>query len=92
MDLSTATATGSGPSWLTWLILIGTGLLWAAGYAFACWMWPFTKCSKCDGTGKHRSPSGKAWRKCRRCKGSSSRIRTGRLIFNKLRILKGEAK
>lgn len=92
MALSAATATATGWSWQTWLILIGLALLWAAGYAFACWFWPFTRCKKCEGTGKRKSPSGKAWRKCRRCKGSATRIRTGRLIFNWLHVTKEEAK
>jgi DnaJ-class molecular chaperone len=76
----------------TWLILIGLGLLWAGGYALACRVWPTTSCKKCEGTGKHRSPSGKNWRKCRRCKGSGSRKRTGLLILTKLHVIKEEAK
>jgi len=68
-----------------WLLLILSVLLVAAGYATACWWWPFMACTHCDG-GKIRSPSGKAWRRCRRCKGSGARIRTGRRIFNWLHV------
>lgn len=52
------------------------------GYAFACWFWPFTKCGRCKGMGRHMSPSGKNWRGCKRCKGSGRRLRTGRKILN----------
>ncbi len=87
-----ATATTHGLSGQTWLILIGLGLLWVAGYAVACWLWPFTACPKCGGTGKWKSPSGKNWAPCRRCKGKAARIRTGRKIFNWLKITSEEAK
>jgi hypothetical protein len=30
-------------------------------------VWPYTSCPACNGSGKSRSPSGKAWRPCRRC-------------------------
>ncbi len=92
MALSAATATAEGWSWQTWLILFGGGMLWVAGYAVACWLWPFTKCKKCDGSGRRKSPSGKNWGPCRRCKGKASRIRTGRKIFNYLKVTSEEAK
>lgn len=44
--------------------------------------WPRAKCRKCKGTGKFRSPTGKAWRRCPRCKGSQDRRRLGRRIYN----------
>lgn len=90
--LSAATATAEGWPWQTWLILIGLGLLCVGVYAFHCWFRPFTNCNKCEGSGKHRSASGKTWRKCRRCKGSGTRIRTGRKVFNKLRVISEEVK
>jgi hypothetical protein len=92
MTLAAATATSGGLPWQAWLILIGAALIWVAGYALACWIWPFTACRRCGGAGRHKSPTGKAWRKCRRCKGSASRIRTGRRIFNWLRVTKAETK
>jgi hypothetical protein len=52
-------------------------LLWCAGYVVACWIWPFAACRKCDGAGKFQSPSGRAWRNCKRCKGSGKRVRGG---------------
>ena len=65
-------------------------LAWLAGYAAACWWWPFAACRKCNGTGKRKSPSGRAFRICRRCKGSARRLRAGRRIFNWLRVLHKE--
>jgi len=60
-------------------------LLATAGYLLACTWWPYTACGRCHGTGKHRSPSGKAWRPCRRCKGSGRRVRVGRRLFEAAR-------
>lgn len=85
-------ATATDSSHLTgWLILTGIALLWAAGYVGACAIWPFAKCGRCKGDGKHRSPSGKAWRRCRRCKGTGTRIRVGRRIWTWLRNKEKEA-
>lgn len=56
-------------------------LLLVAGYAISCAFWPFASCRHCD-SGKKRSPSGKAWRTCRRCKGSGARLRIGRRLWN----------
>lgn len=56
-------------------------LLGVAGYVIACAVWPFTGCRRCSGTGKRRSPSGRAWRPCGRCDGSGRRVRFGRYLF-----------
>lgn len=56
-----------------------------ACYIAACAVWPFTACRKCGGAGRHRSPSGRAWRYCHRCHGNGARLRTGRRIWNYLR-------
>ncbi len=63
-------------------VLILAAVLWSIGYLAACWYWPFTSCRKCDGAGRFRSPSGKAWRRCKPCGGSGTRIRTGRRVAN----------
>jgi DnaJ-class molecular chaperone len=63
---------------------------WVAGYAVACWVWPFADCRKCRGAGRRRSPTGRAFRTCRRCKGDGKRLRTGRRVFNYLKILSTE--
>ena len=54
-------------------------------YLAACAWWPYAACRRCHGTGRHRSPSGKAWRPCRRCKGSGRRVRIGRRLWDVLR-------
>lgn len=79
---ATATATVTPTQWAT---LAGLLLLVLAGYAFACWWWPFTACDRCE-AGKIRSPTRKAWRKCRKCKGTGARLRTGRRVFNYLHV------
>ncbi|GIL29943.1 hypothetical protein NUM_51970 [Actinocatenispora comari] len=61
---------------------IAAGLLWATAYAVACWVWPFVACPRCTGSGTHRSPSGRAWRDCRRCSGTGRRLRLGRRAAN----------
>jgi hypothetical protein len=53
------------------------------GYLLLCRIWPYAACRKCGGTGKHRSPTRGSWRKCRRCKGSGTRLRFGRKLLNK---------
>jgi hypothetical protein len=54
-------------------------------YALTCAAWPFTACRNCHGAGRTRSPSGRAWRYCRRCKATGARLRTGRRIWNLIR-------
>ena len=60
------------------------------GYITACAVWPFAACRKCDGAGRHRSPSGRTWRYCHRCHGTGARLRVGRRIWNYLRNLHKE--
>ena len=63
-----------------WAVL-ATGVLLAA-YIAACAIYPFTAHGRCNGTGKLRSPSGKAWRTCSGCKGSGRKLRIGRRLFD----------
>jgi hypothetical protein len=56
-------------------------------YGIGCWFWPFAACRKCSGTGKRRSPFGRAFGLCRRCDGDGRRLRIGRRIINSLREL-----
>lgn len=55
------------------LILIGLVVLGV--YVGFCRVFPFASCRRCSGSGKYRSPSGKAYRWCGRCKGSGRRVR-----------------
>lgn len=63
------------------LAATATVLILAAGYAVSCAYWPFTSCWSCD-SGKKRSPTGRSWRTCKRCKGSGARLRIGRRLWN----------
>lgn len=66
--------------WLIFWAIVG-GLGWFGGYVIACAIWPFGSCGKCGGGGRFLSPSGRAWRHCRRCKGSGARVRLGRRVW-----------
>ncbi|MBT2210317.1 hypothetical protein [Actinomadura sp. NEAU-AAG7] len=66
-------------------ILLAIGLLVLVGYGVSCWIWPFRACTRCDGAGKFRSPSGRTWRYCRRCGGKGAQLRLGRRIWNGLK-------
>lgn len=63
--------------------LIVLGLVLAGIYAIQCLIWPFASCRGCGGAGKHRSPSGKAFRLCSTCGGNGRRVRLGRRLFGK---------
>jgi hypothetical protein len=76
MVLSALSTIAGGPLWLILYTLAGVTL-----YSAVCWFWPYTACSWCEGKGKHRSPSGKNWRPCWRCKGSGRKLRRGRRMM-----------
>jgi hypothetical protein len=61
--------------------LVALILLWLAGYAVACTVWPFARCRWCRGTGKRRSPTGRAFGHCRHCRGTARRVRLGRRLW-----------
>lgn len=56
-------------------------LVWAIGYAIACWWFPFGRCGRCKGAGVIGDSAGKHFRTCRRCKGSRP-LRFGRRVYN----------
>lgn len=60
---------------------IGAAVIAAPVYWFVCWFWPFADCRKCKGRGQFASPSGKYRRRCRRCKGSGTKVRLGRRVW-----------
>jgi hypothetical protein len=64
------------------VVVVGVLIVWLAGYGIACWIWPFANCPRCHGTGKRRSPSGRAFRLCRRCDATGRRLRLGRRLWN----------
>lgn len=59
-------------------------------YVLACAVWPFAGCRRCGGSGKRRSPSGRAWRECRRCIGSGRRVRAGRRLYEVVQFRAGK--
>ncbi|WP_412516480.1 hypothetical protein K8Z49_37910 [Actinomadura madurae] len=65
-----------------WLLF---AILAAVGYLLHCVIWPYRACRKCDGAGRFRSPSGRAWRYCNRCGGRGAQLRTGRRIWTHLK-------
>lgn len=78
---------------MTGRIMLAIAIVMAlALYVLACWWWPFVSCKRCDGTGKRRSWWGGSFRLCRRCKGTARRLRTGRRVFNRLRVLRDEGR
>ncbi|RZU51911.1 hypothetical protein EV385_3747 [Krasilnikovia cinnamomea] len=83
---ATATPTGTDDTRvyaaLLLVILAVTGC-----YLLGCWLWPFGACRRCRGTGKRRSPFGRAFRLCHRCDGTGRTLRIGRHILNTLREL-----
>ena len=83
---ATATPTDGAYGVLIGLLFI-TAIVVTLGYALGCWLWPFGACRKCHGSGKRRSPFGKAFGLCRRCGGDGRRLRIGRRIINGLREL-----
>lgn len=76
-------ATATAERALPWGWLIGALLLAAAGYVASCAWWPFTRCSRCEGSGKRSRSDGKVWRTCRSCKGAGKRLRAGRRLWNR---------
>lgn len=68
-------------------VLCPLALITTVCYGLGCWLWPFGACRKCQGSGKRRSPFGRAFGICRRCHGDGRRLRTGRRIINSLREL-----
>ncbi|MGH3923531.1 MAG: hypothetical protein ACRDTT_11810 [Pseudonocardiaceae bacterium] len=53
----------------------------AAWYLITCALWPWTACPRWQSTGKHRSPSGRAFRDCHRCGGRGRRVRLGAQLW-----------
>ena len=63
---------------MTVAVLVVAGVV---GYVLMCAVFPYTSCPRGKGSGKLRSPSGKAFRECRRCGGKGRRVRIGRRIL-----------
>lgn len=72
--------------------LILTALLTTFSYLALVAVWPFKTCRRCRGTGKVRSPVGRAVRRCPRCAGSGLRLRAARRAWNHLTRLHRDSK
>jgi hypothetical protein len=68
----------------TFGLVVVAGLL-IVGYFLACAAYPFGKCRRCSGLGRHHSPGRAHWRDCKRCVGTGARVRVGRRIYMRLR-------
>ncbi len=90
-------ATSTNAPEMSVILFAGIILFVTAGYALACWVRPFTLCSRCDGTGtsadrgltdrlRHRRPvrprAPRGRRDCPRCRGTGLRLRIGRRLHN----------
>jgi hypothetical protein len=67
-------------------VLAVTAFFGLTYYVGRCAWFPLAACWRCKGEGKFRSLGGrgKTWRLCRRCKGTGSRIRPGRMIWDRM--------
>jgi len=50
------------------------------------WLWslrrhPYTRCRRCDGTGRNSGSTGRRYGRCRKCKGKPERLRFGARMF-----------
>ena len=60
-------------------------------YGLLCWVLPFGRCRRCNGTGAHPQLITRRLRPCRRCRASGLRLRTGRRIFNYFTAIRRDA-
>ncbi|SNY58212.1 hypothetical protein [Paractinoplanes atraurantiacus] len=84
--MPTLAATATSTAGLTGLLCLAL-VIATVCYSIGCWFWPFGDCRRCKGTGKRRSPIGRAFGLCRRCDGEGRRLRVGRRVINDLRDL-----
>lgn len=83
-DLPALPGLPAGPMNTAALVMsaLAVAIIAAALYLASCRIWPMANCGRCNGTGKRRSPSGKAFRNCPRCKGTGRRDRLGRKFLD----------
>jgi hypothetical protein len=74
ITLDALTALFTSPILLTLLVTFG--------YVVTCGVWPFKRCRRCHGTGRHQAPIIRAYRPCDACKGTGMRLRIGRRAWN----------
>lgn len=69
-------------TWIGRLACVLAAIGGLAAYPLSCWLWPYTRCGRCKGSGKKARKDGRVWRNCRRCRGDGKRLRIGRQLFN----------
>lgn len=67
-----------------WALVLGLIVAGILAEVVACWVWPFTRCRKCHGTGIRSSPTGKNYGRCRKCKGSPEHLRIELRVWRKI--------
>ena len=64
--------------------LIVVAMVFGVGYLLSIRLHPFTNCRACKGGSRHRGAIySRAYRVCRRCKGSGRRLRFGALLLGR---------
>ena len=75
-----AATTTAPPNPARWIALAVLG--WLVLYAAMCALWPYRAHGRCHGTGKLRSPGGRAFRACPGCGGTGRVLRAGRRLWS----------
>lgn len=63
--------------------LVIAAVLAAVGYRVSLWLWPYTRCSRCEGTGRKGGSNAKRWGPCKKCGGSGRQERLGVRLFSR---------
>jgi hypothetical protein len=84
---ATATPPGVLPISATAAVILAA-LAVTVGYLIGCWIYPFTPCRRCHGTGYRPGWLTRHERTCRTCQGEGRRLRFGRWAVNRLRELR----
>lgn len=64
------------------ILTVGPAIL-LASWLVSLRLWPHTRCSACNGTGRNRGSTSKRYGRCWRCKGAPERLRFGARWVNR---------
>ena len=67
----------------SWPLITGLVVLAAAGWLGSLYMWPYTRCRWCTGSGRNSGSTGRRYGKCRFCKGQPERLRFGARLVHR---------
>jgi DnaJ-class molecular chaperone len=76
-----AVASEAGPGMGDWARLLGLAFTAAVGYRVSLWIWPYTYCRKCGGSGRNSGSNRRRFGACPRCGGSGRKERFGVRLF-----------